>query len=322
MSPTDWRPSASLVTLRQRAAILSAIRAFFSGRGVLEVETPMLCRHSVTDPHMPVLSTPSPCHDDRHYFLQTSPEYAMKRVLAAGSGPIYQIARSIRPGEASSRHNPEFTMLEWYRPGFSMTALMDEVEALVNSLLSGRQAAQRISYRQLFLSHLQVDPFDCELAELQQIAGRHLDVQMQSDVSDDWLNLLLSHCIEPALRSQGLVFVYNYPVSQAALARVENDEDGIPVGRRFELYVDGIELANGYDELVDAGEQRRRFEQDRQQLQVMGKQRREADSFLLAALEEGLPATSGVALGLDRLVMLALGKQHIEEVLAFPISRA
>lgn len=322
MSPPNWRPTASLATLRQRADMLAAIRAFFAERGVMEVETPILCRHSVTDPYMPVLSTPSPCHDGQRYFLQTSPEYAMKRLLAAGSGPIYQIARAIRPGEASSRHNPEFSMLEWYRPGISMTALMDEVEVLVNALLGRQQAAQRVSYRQLFLTHLQIDPFDCEPATLQQVARKHVDVQMQSDSIDDWLNLLLAECIEPQLKSLGLVFVYDFPVSQAALARVENDPAGIPVGKRFELYVDGLELANGYDELIDVGEQRRRFGQDQARLQALGVEQRDADDYLLAALEAGLPATSGVALGLDRLVMLALQKQRIEEVLAFPIDRA
>ena len=322
MSDTPWEPTASLDTLKKRADILSRIRAFFAGRGVLEVETPLLARYSVTDPHMDVISADHPCGAGERYFLQTSPEYAMKRLLAAGSGPIYQLGKAFRKGERGSRHNPEFTMLEWYRPGFSLCDLMDEIEALLRVVLGAGVTAQRIEYRKLFLDFLGFDPLlaDCNLVE--RVAREHVDVQMRSDSVDDWLNLLMAEVVEPKLASMGPVFVCDYPASQAALARVEVDEDGTFVARRFELYVDGMELANGYHELTDAAEQRRRFELDNEQRREMGRDVRDLDEFLLAAVESGLPICSGVALGFDRLVMLALKKKNIAEVLAFSSDRA
>lgn len=321
MSDTPWRPSASVATLRQRAQLLAGIRRFFSERDVLEVETPSLCRYTVTDPHMPVIRADSPVAGDADYFLQTSPEYAMKRLLAAGSGPIFQLARAFRGAEISARHNPEFTLLEWYRPGFSLTQLMDEVETLVAQLLSLTEPARSISYRQLFIQHLDIDPLRIDAPAAEAVARRHLDVQMHSGNLDDWLNLLMARVIEPGLAAETMVFVFNYPASQAALAKVEQEPDGASVGRRFELYVNGIELANGYHELADPVEQRRRFAVDNQLLAEMGEPPREADEYLLAAMNVGMPDTSGVALGLDRLLMLALGKQTIAEVMAFASDR-
>lgn len=300
---------------------MAAIRQFFSEREVLEVETPLLGRYSVTDPHMAVIEAVSPGLDRAEYFLQTSPEYAMKRLLAAGSGPIYQICKAFRQGEQGSRHNPEFSMLEWYRPGFDHWQLMDEVAELL-ALVLQVDSCQRLSYRQVFESALGVDPHATNCEQLEELARTHLDIQMDSDSRDDWLNLLLAELIEPTLGQDAPVFIYDYPATQAALARVEVDEAGVPVARRFELYCQGVELANGYFELLDAGEQRKRFQQDQDQRSRMKRPARAVDLNLMAAMEQGLPSCAGVALGLDRLLMLLAGAKHIDEVLAFPIDRA
>lgn len=321
-SDSSWQPSADIETLRRRAALITLVRQFFNERGVLEVETPLLARHSVTDPHMPVISADNPLHEGDCYYLQTSPEYAMKRLLAAGSGPIFQLSKAFRRGEVSRRHNPEFTMLEWYRPGFSLDELMDEVEVLIRQLLPRYSTARRIAYRQLFLDVLNIDPMHAELATIESIARDQLDIQMQSDNRDDWLNLLMAEVIEPQLTDQGIVFIYNYPASQAALAKIGKDPDGTAVARRFECYVSGMELANGYDELTDARELRRRFKADNDQRLATGKTIRTMDADLLAAVEAGLPPSSGVALGLDRLIMLALNRDAISDVLSFTADRA
>jgi lysyl-tRNA synthetase class 2 len=321
MLDSHWRPSASLAGLKERAAMLAKIRQFFAARDVLEVETPLLGRYSVTDPHMEVITTAHPGYGTDEYFLQTSPEYAMKRLLAAGSGPIYQIGKAFRQGEAGSRHNPEFSMLEWYRPGFDHWQLIDEVEELVSSVLNTR-GCQRLSYRQVFEAALGIDPHNASCEQLKVIAREHADIQMSSDRRDDWLSLLMAEVIEPALGSDVPVFIYDYPASQAALARLEEDETGILVARRFELYYRGVELANGYFELTDHKEQHERFQRDLQLRAEMGKPARELDPHLLAAMEQGLPSCAGVALGLDRLLMLHLGASRIEEVLAFSVDRA
>lgn len=320
MQNNQWRPAASLPRLRQRAAIIATIRQFFCQRQVLEVETPVLASYSVTDPYMEVLSAEHPLGGQGCSYLQSSPEYAMKRLLAADSGAIYQIAKAFRKGEQGSRHNPEFTMLEWYRPGYDHFQLMAEVEALVAQVIGSDQTFQRLSYRQLFQQQLGVDPHVIDASELQRLARDRLDIQMQSNDRDDWLNLLLAELIEPALA--GPVFIYNYPASQAALARVIVDDSGALVAQRFELYVDGVELANGYFELSDAIELRQRLQHEQQQRDNFGKSKMAIDRYLMAAMESGLPSCAGVALGLDRLVMLALGATAISEVLAFPVDRA
>lgn len=324
MTELSWQPCAAIETLKQRAVVIAAIRDFFAERDVLEVETPLLARYSVTDPHMSAISADNPgaADDGQRHFLQTSPEYAMKRLLAAGSGPVFQICKAFRRGEQSRRHNPEFSMLEWYRPGFSMHQLMDEIDALLQTVLELSTPAQRISYRQVFIDFLQIDPMRANCAELEKKARQHLQVHMRSDDKDDWLNLMIAELIEPKLAELGAVFIHHYPVSQAALARIETDEDGIDAGCRFELYIGGLEIANGYDELTDVAEQRRRFEMEQQQRMTMAKTVHDADAFLLAALDAGLPPCSGVALGLDRLVMLALKQTEIADVLAFPVDRA
>jgi len=314
----DWRPRANLEGLRRRAALLADIRAFFARRGVLEVETPLLCSAGVTDPAIEPLLVQRGTSLAAPRYLQTSPEYAMKRLLAAHGEAIFQLAHAFRDGEAGSRHNPEFTLLEWYRPGFSLHALMDEVAQLVSDCL-GPRAENRYSYRELFLQHLDLDPMTAADRDIEQSARDNIDVGDLTGDRDLWLDLLMSHVIEPQL--QDLCFVHDYPASQAALSRIETVE-GVPVARRFELYVDGVELANGYHELSDPAEQRRRFEADNARRRARGQPERPLDEHLLAALEHGLPDCCGVALGLDRLLMLATGTSDIRDVLAFDWGRA
>ncbi|MGB2681216.1 MAG: EF-P lysine aminoacylase EpmA [Candidatus Competibacter sp.] len=331
MRPADpaWRPRADWATLRLRAELLAQIRAFFAARRVLEVDTPALSGAAITDPHLASFSTrysgPGPRHGQALY-LHTSPEFPMKRLLAAGSGSIYQIARVFRDGEAGRRHNPEFTLLEWYRVGLDHHGLMDEVAELMKALLAGRMALaepERLSYRELFERHLQLDPHRSRVQDLAACAARWgLSVPPGMPLADvdPWLDLLLTHCIEPELGQGRLSFVYDYPASQAALARLRPGDP--PVGERFELYLNGVELANGFHELGDAREQRRRFKAENARRQALGLPAVPIDEPLLAALASGLPDCAGVALGLDRLVMLAAGKTSIQEVIAFPIDIA
>ncbi len=323
----SWRPTASLDLLRQRASLLNCIRAFFAQRQVLEVETPLLSQATVTDLHLDSMVVE--LHDSKRRFLQTSPEFAMKRLLAAGSGPIYQICKAFRRDEAGQRHNPEFTMLEWYRPGFDDQLLMAEIEALVCTCAEQSDNGssdwavsgfERISYRDLFLSRLDIDPFaasDQQLIDLarQQTASDHLTLSR-----DDALNLLMAVVIEPAL--QAPVFVTDFPASQASLAATELTDDGYRVARRFELFIRGMEIANGYLELTDAQEQARRFAADNQRREQGGLPVQPVDEFLLAALASGLPDCAGVALGFDRLLMLISDRQRIAEVISFDDNNA
>ncbi len=326
-SAEDWQPSASPEALRLRARLLAAVRAFFAERGVLEVETPVLGAATVTDPHLRSLATAS------GRYLQTSPEYHMKRLLAAGSGPIYQLGRAFRDGEAGRRHNPEFTLLEWYRPGFDHHRLMDEVEELLAATLGTRLApgpAERLPYAEAFRRHAGVDPFadpPGRLAEVARVAGGRRAPDLGDD-RDAWLDLLMATAVGPALGRECPAFVHDFPASQAALARVRQpgpgagSSGGPAVAERFELFVGGVEVANGFHELTDPAEQRRRFERDLARRRDRGLPEPQVDERLLAALEAGLPDCAGVALGFDRLVMLAAGAGSIEEVLAFPADRA
>ncbi|HTR00884.1 MAG TPA: EF-P lysine aminoacylase EpmA [Candidatus Acidoferrum sp.] len=320
----DWQPTAVLAALQARAALNSRIRAFFAARGVLEVETPLLGQHSGTDPNLQPITAAYQPHASalaQLRYLQTSPEFAMKRLLAAGSGAIYQLGKAFRNGERGERHNPEFTMLEWYRPGFSLTQLMDEVEALVSDALSLPGRMHRMSYRDLFVQTLGIDPHTVSLDELQQMTAAMVAVDdgaLHSRAA--CLDLLYGHVLEPML--QDPVLIYHYPAEQAALSRVVEDEQGQPVALRFELVMRGMELANGYDELLDADEQRYRFAVDRELRKQHNLDDIQPDERLLAALQQGLPACSGVALGVDRLLMLILSATSINEVLAFPHERA
>lgn len=318
---TDWRPSAALKTLQQRAVLLAAMREFFAQRGVLEVDTPTLMPTTATDIYIDSYRV-----DSAASFLQTSPEFALKRLLAAGSGSIYQLGKVFRREAPSKRHNHEFTLCEWYRVGMNLNQLMDEVEALVQTVFSAadsqRTAAikiERLSYRALFETHFAIDPHRVSLDKLAALAEQSLDIVAADLSRTDYLQLLLSHCIEPNLPEA--CFIFDYPVEQAALARLENDEVGQLVARRFELFLGGMEVANGYFELLDQAEQRARFVADIAERARRGFDEVPIDEALLAALAEGMPECSGVALGVDRLVMAALGIDDIARVIAFPQPR-
>jgi lysyl-tRNA synthetase class 2 len=320
MAGIDWQPTTDIRMLEARASLYREIRAFFAGRQVLEVETPLLASAIGTDPALdPVLSQLSSHGSVSNCFLQTSPEFPMKRLLAAGSGPIWQLCKAFRNGEAGSRHNPEFTILEWYRPGFSLAELMTEFDALLAALL-GFSPAERVTYSMLFERHLDIDPLKASLAELKSRAKTAFETSFDSDNPDHWLDLLFSHCIEPNLDKP--VFIHDYPPSQAALATLTEDAQGRTVAQRFELVAGGMELANGYFELTDAHAQRKRFGKDLARRKAEGLPQYAIDENLLAALAHGMPACAGVAVGVDRLLMLKQGVSDIRDVIAFPVDRA
>ncbi len=303
---------------------MAQLRAFFAARGVLEVETPALAAATVTDLHLASFHTTYHGEVERRLFLQTSPEFAMKRLLAAGSGPIYQIAKAFRDGEAGPRHNPEFTMLEWYRPGFDHHALMDEVDALLHQVL-GTPPAERAPYGEAVARAAGFDPHHAGAAELLAVAARSglaPPVGLADGDREGWRDFLVSHLVEPGWGHARPLFVYDYPADQAALARLRDVAPGLSVAERFEVYASGLELANGYHELTDAAEQEARLERDRRRREAAGLPLPPLDHRLLAALAAGLPACAGVSIGVDRLVMLAAGAAHLDEVVAFPVARA
>lgn len=313
---TDWQPTAPHERLKVRARILQDIRRYFSDAGVLEVETPLVSQAGNTDPEIQSIRT-----GDGAY-LRTSPEFALKRLLAAGSGDVFELGRVFRAGEAGRNHNPEFTMLEWYRTAFDYHHLMDDVAALVLHCGRGKfdqWPQQRVSYGELFQRHLGFDPFTANTGELATAAKKHgiSDIELGRR---QWLDLLISHVIQPALPVRSLTFVHDFPADQAALAKIKPGTP--PLAERFELYLGRIELANGYQELTDPTEQRRRFDAENAQRQKRGDAICEVDHHLLAALESGMPECAGVALGVDRLLMAVCDAGSISEVIAFPHSRA
>lgn len=309
----DWRPSADLDTLRRRARLLADIRRFMAEREVLEVETPLLSAAAVSEPALESFAVGDA---DGRLYLQTSPEFAMKRLLAAGSGPIYQIARVFRDDERSRLHHPEFSMLEWYRPGFGVVAMLAEVDVLLRSL--ELPPASRWTYAELFQQAYGIDPHTADRTTLQRLAdergyagGELCHTQL--------LDFLFSDAVMPLVGKYRTAIVQDFPVQQAALARIRSDTP--PVAERFELFMDGIEIGNGFHELNDAVEQRRRFLADQTERQRRGLPKRPIDEYFLAALAAGLPACCGMAIGLDRLLMLLDGRQHIDDVLTFPCER-
>lgn len=319
----DWRPGTSFDTLRARACLLMRIRTFFAASGVLEVETPLAGISFGTDPAIEPLRSrfigPGYARG-LDLYLQSSPEFFMKRLLAAGSGPVWQLCKAFRNGEAGSRHNPEFTLLEWYRPGVDENALMDEVTALVCAAMEQDLPAEHCSYAALFRIHLGIDPLEADTGNLRDCALAH-DVPGAEGLvleRDGWLDLLMSTLIEPLLGRDGLTFVTDYPASQASLARLAPDGR---TASRFELYWQGMELANGFHELKDAAEQAQRFERENCRRYSAGQVPMPVDDALLEALEHGLPDCAGVALGVDRLLMCQLGLDDIDQVLAFSFSR-
>jgi len=300
----------SLSALQARAALYQKIRTFFAERNVLEVETPLLCQHTVTDPHLHSYAVPTHQQD---YYLQTSPEYAMKRLLAQGSGCIYQITKAFRYGDIGRQHNPEFTMLEFYRIGYDHHDLIRELDALLQYCLNTK-AATKITYQALFLEKLSIDPFTITLDALKKlITEKEISVNLDDIDHDTALQLLLSHLIEPTLGIESPLFLYDFPPSQAALSKIENG-----VAHRFELYMNGSEIANGFHELTNADEQKLRFEKNQQERGERGQFIPEIDTYFLAALKKGLPECAGVAVGLDRLLMHVLNTNNIENVIAFP----
>lgn len=323
--PLSYQPTCSIEALKARAQLYRQLREFFAARGVLEVETPLISQAAVTDVHLASVAV------ERHIegkvprqYLQTSPEFPMKRLLASGSGPIYQICKVFRDDEHGRKHNSEFTMLEWYRPSLSLRELMHEVTDLLNVVLAARFAEVRpilLSYKHAFMQRLDLNPLQATLAELKQSARR---VGLDIDLGDDrlaYIDLLFSHMVEPSLGFDTPVFLMDFPPEMASLAKIKIDEDGEPVAARFELYIEGLELANAYDELIDADVLLQRFQQDNIERQQRGLPEMPIDQRLLAALPH-MQECSGIALGIDRLLMVIQNKMQLAEVISFPANIA
>ena len=339
MNDTSWRSSARNEVLMERALLLKNIRAFFDSRGVVEVETPLLSQHSTTDPHLDGLSSR---FRDKSCYLNTSPEYAMKRLLAGWPQAIYQTCKAFRDDELGPNHNPEFSMLEWYRPGYSMEQLMDELAELVqavyrssrfsqsNDPVSKKPVFERLSYQQAFERFVGFNPHQASAAQCYQIAKvKNVEIPQGLSVADkvdEWLDWLLTQLVFPAFNRDGFTFLYDYPESQCALAKIMLTDPiagaPVPVAKRFELFYGDIELANGFLELTDAKEQQQRFLSENQAREQAGKKTGCVDDYLIAALNSGLPDCAGVAMGLDRLLMVLVDAKDIEQVLAFPWARA
>lgn len=307
--------------------MLARIREFFRCRDILEVETPALSAAAATDPHLHSFTVRAAFADSRVAlrYLHTSPEFPMKRLLAVGSGSIYQICKVFRDAEVGRLHNPEFTLVEWYRVGFGYHELMDEVAALVAESLEGFRAlapTEKLTFRDVFVRATSIDPHGATTEEMIDLARARgiVTAGLSADDRDGWRDLLLTQLVEPELGNGRLTFVYDYPAAAAALARIRPGEP--PVAERFELYLDGIELANGFQELTDPREQRRRFEEDARTRKQRGLPVVPMDDRLIGALTHGLPPSSGVALGFDRLVMTAARTASVAETLAFPVDRA
>jgi elongation factor P--(R)-beta-lysine ligase len=325
MSPAEWRPAASADVLHKRAAMLARVRAWFAAERILEVQTPLLSTAAVSDAQIESIAA-KPLLGPAMY-LQTSPEYAMKRLLAAGIGDCYQICPVFRDGESGRQHNPEFTMIEWYRNSFGVAELQRDVDRLVRAAIGDLRAlppSRQITYREAIQDACGLDCRTAGPREIEALLRNRgiAPIAAHDQDRDAWLDLLMATVVGPALGKDAPVFVRDYPASQAALARLRDDGDGWPVAERFELFLDGTELANGFHELGDALEQRQRFADDLQRRQQRGKRLAPLDERFLAALEQGLPDCAGVALGFDRLVMIALGLTSIGEAMAFPVDRA
>ena len=298
--------------LQVRASCLRQIREFFYQRNVLEVDTPLLSRFSVTDPYMSAMSA---CDSKgRHQgYLQTSPEYAMKKLLCAGSGDIYQLSKVYRANESGQQHSPEFAMLEWYRLGFDEFKLMEEVADLLLTVLGSKERVD-FSYQEAFLTFTGIDPLTISYTELVAFASQKLGELPSDLLFDNYLTLLFSECVEPQFEADKLTFVFDFPGAQSALAKVR-EVNGHLVANRFEVYSGGIELANGFYELTDAEEQLQRFKAENQLRQQLGKQPLEIDLELIEAIQLGMPECAGVALGFDRLLMILLKETTIKQVL-------
>ncbi|WP_286264297.1 elongation factor P--(R)-beta-lysine ligase [Thalassotalea atypica] len=320
----SWQPTMSWESAQRRANILTVIRAFFLERGVTEVETPLMTQGTVTDVHLDAFETRYDflAEGRQPYYLQTSPEFAMKRLLASGYGCIYQICKAFRHEGHGRFHNPEFTMLEWYRLGFNDVQLMDEIDDLLKLILK-TGSAERLSYQEAFIRYVGIDPLNTNITEC-------LGVIEESDKSEEWLSssenldtllqFIFNFAVEPNIGNEQPCFIYSFPASQASLAKLNPDNES--VAQRFECYFKGVELVNGFNELTDPIQQRARFVEDNKDRIKQGLSTRIIDERFIRALENGLPDCSGVALGIDRLVMLSLGSKHIDEVMSFPVDKA
>lgn len=321
----DWMPSAAIEAMRLRARVNALVREFFAARDVLEVETPILSAGGNTTPNIDSFSSHFSGHVDAgnsERWLRTSPEHALKRLLAAGVGDCYELGRVFRNGEAGGRHNPEFTMLEWYRVGWDHLRLIDETAELVRAALAlvGREASlETVTYRELYQRELAIDPLLADIDALRNALG-DVHVDPQGLERDDWLDLLMTHRLQPAFAMDRMTAVHDWPASQAALARIRTGDP--PVAERFELYLGPVELANGYHELLDADEQHDRFEADIAVRVRRGQGLPAIDTRFIAALRHGMPACAGVAMGVDRLLMVLLGSSRIADAVAFDFSRA
>jgi len=324
VSENSWQPSCDLTQLQNRAQMLMLIRHFFAEKNVLEVETPLLCQSTGTDPQLDFFtSSYQQPPFEKKLFLQTSPEFAMKRLLVAGSGSIYQICKAFRNGEQGRFHNPEFTLLEWYRVGFNLDQLMDEVATLINIILKSHQVIKKISYQTLFFQKTGLNPLQYQPQLYKEYALSHAipeAISLCEHNHDLWLDFIFSHHIQPTLIGEQIYLVHSYPASQASLARINTNNPAI--ADRFEVFVNGIELGNGFFELADESEQTLRFEQEIIVRKINNRPSVSKDWRFLAALKAGLPNCCGVAIGLDRLLMLMTSSTAIDEVLAFPLDRA
>lgn len=322
MHASDWQPSATLHTLKQRAVLLASIRRFFAERDVWEVDTPLLSACTATDPYLASFAVP--VIDDTRY-LQTSPEFMMKRLLAAGSGAIYQLGKAFRYEEQGRLHNPEFTLLEWYRPGWTLTQLIDEtvdlITAAARDLGITPPTVGHAEYRDLFLTHCNLDPHQASVSALRDRVNSLLGNPPPALSRDDCLQLLMSEHVERHM-PEGLLVVREFPASQAALAAIGLNRQQQPVALRSELYWNGVELANGYQELTDGSEQRQRFEQDLAQRGALSLPTLPLPETLLAALSAGIPQCAGIALGIDRLLMCLLALPTLADALPFDFERA
>lgn len=329
MNRDDFRPTADWSALRLRAELLHKVRSFFCDRGFLEVDTPLLSADTVIDRHLDPFAVQV---GHSTYWLQTSPEFAMKRLLAAGAEAIYQVTKAFRQEELGPLHNPEFTIVEWYRTGDGLAQGIDLLDELSQTLL-GRGPAERLSYREAFLQYADIDPLTAPVSDLREVASRTGEPpdSLRVDNRDGWLDWILVEQVQPHLGVERPAVVYDYPASQAALARVRETGDASPdsesqatveVAERFELFVSGIELANGYHELVDADVLRARNRTNNAARVADGRAALPEDSRLLSAMDSGLPQCAGVALGFDRLVLLVAGVERLDQVVAFPFDRA
>ena len=314
----DWQPGATLATLRRRAELINLVRQYFARDNILEVETPILSRTASSEVHLQSWQATPGAHGP-HFFLHTSPELFMKRLLAAGSGDIYQMCKVFRADEKGRQHNPEFTLLEWYRVGFDLRAMCGDVARLLREILGEHLPVETLSYRQAFLDTTGQDPYTADAAAMQGVFIDRTGQSVQGVGEGDWPDLLFSALVQPGLPRDCLVFITHFPAAQASLAKL--DPQDAQCALRFEVFYNGIELANGFEELTDPFEQRQRIDAEQARRAASGLPVLPVDVQFLAALAAGLPPCSGVALGVDRLVMLSLGLSHISAVLSFDVTR-